>query len=111
MATLTAPAPVATAPAPLTSLDQLLDHPLCTVIETGEEVDDELASRFQFASEAFQDGADDSDVLQMGALFIADGTPFVLTISEPFDEEAAAAEEAEYRRDLAQLWAAHGPGR
>jgi|GEM_PF-5371749 hypothetical protein len=108
MATLTAPALAVEA---ITDLDDLLDHHLCAVIETGEAVEDELQSRFQFASEAFEDCADDSDVLQMGALFIADGAPFVITISEPFDEEAADREEAEYRRDMAQLWAAHGPGR
>lgn len=106
-----APAAPLTAPASLASLDDLLDHPLCTVTYTGVEVDDELASRFQFVSSACQDGADDSDVLNMGALFIADGLPFSLEISEPFDQEAADAEEAEYRRDMAQLWAAHGPGR
>ena len=110
MATLTAPAPALAAEV-ITDLDDIIDHPLCTVTYTGVEVEDETTSRFQFASEAFEDCADDSDVLQMGALFIADGRPFTLEISEPFDQEAADREEAEYRRDLAQLWACHGPGR
>lgn len=109
-----APAAPLTAPASLASLDDLLDHPLCTVIETGEEVE-EGASRFRFEDAAGwqhgEDVCDDSFVLHVGQLFVNAGRPFTLTISEPFDQEAADIEEAEYRADIAQLWAAHGPGR
>lgn len=107
MATLTATAPIA-------SLDELLAHPLCQVAYTGVEVDDPDTSRFHFVDAAGwehgEDCANDRCVVEVGQLFIDAGRPFTLTIDEPWDVAATEAEIAEDRRELALLWAYHGPG-
>lgn len=114
MATLTAPAPAPAAEA-IADLDDIIDHPLCTATFTGVEVEDETTPRFQFEDaegwEIAADGCSDSEVVEIGRLYIAAGRPFTLEIDEPFDEEAADREDAEWRQDQAMLWAAHGPGR
>lgn len=93
----------------IASLDDLAAHPLVTYVVSEEET--ESPYRFHLENGVCDDFATDADVLSMAALFISDGLPFTVTEQQPVDQDALDAEARQYDRDMAALWAAHGPGR
>jgi hypothetical protein len=66
-----------TAPA---TLNDVKGHPLCRVVYSADESDS--PHRYHFTNGYYEEYATDADVVHIASLFISDGLPFTLTVSE-----------------------------